>query len=82
MHMQWYDTEAPKQATHLSVNSDLLRQAKELKINLSRMLESHLASQVQEIKRKQWLESSREAVFEYAAFVDKNGCFGDKLRSF
>lgn len=82
MQTYYYDHDAPKQTTHLSINSDLLRQAKALKINLSQTFERHLASQMQEIKRQQWLDTSKEAIEEYARFVEKQGCFGDKLRCF
>jgi antitoxin CcdA len=82
MQSVWYKSDAPKQTTHLSINSDLLRQAKELKINLSQTLERHLEAQLMEARRQKWLEDSREAIDEYADFVEKHGCFADKLRSF
>lgn len=82
MQTHCYDHDAPKQTAHLSINSDLLRQAKALKINLSQTLERHLAAQMQEIRRQQWLDASKEAIEEYSVFVEKHGCFGDKLRCF
>jgi len=82
MQRVWYKSDAPKQTAHLSINSDLLRQAKELKINLSQTLERHLKAQLMEARRQKWLEDSCEAIDEYADFVGKHGCFGDKLRSF
>ena len=36
------DAKAPKRAVNVSINSDLLRQAREMKINLSRALEQGL----------------------------------------
>jgi antitoxin CcdA len=77
-----YDTNAPKKTTHLSINADLLRQARKEQINLSQALEKHLAELVTEIKRQKWQDGSREAIEEYAKFVEKNGCFGDSLRCF
>lgn len=82
MQRVWYKSDAPKQTAHLSINSDLLRQAKELKINLSQTLERHLEAQLMEARRQKWLEDSREAIDEYADFVEKHGCFADKQRSF
>jgi antitoxin CcdA len=82
MQLHFYDSDAPKKTTHLSINSDLLRQAREEKINLSQTLEKHLAKSVLEIKRQRWRDSSREAIEEYAQFVEKHGCFGDSLRCF
>ena len=82
MQLHSYDQNAPKKTTHLSINSDLFRQAKEEKINLSKTLEKHLAEAMQEKKRQRWLENNREAIEEYTLFVEKYGCFGDTLRCF
>ncbi len=82
MQLHFFDPDAPKKNTHLSINSDLLRLAREEKINLSQTLEKHLAESMLEIKRERWRESSREAINEYAQFVETHGCFGDSLRSF
>ena len=38
-----YDTSAPRKPTNLTVNSDLMRKAKERKINVSSVLEIALA---------------------------------------
>jgi len=43
-----FDLKAPKQAVNLSINSDMLRQAREMKINLSKTLEKTLAQLVRE----------------------------------
>lgn len=82
MQLHSFDPEAPKKTTHLSINSDLLRQARAEKINLSQALEKHLAESMLEIKRQRWRENSREAIEEYAHFLEKHGCFGDSLRCF
>lgn len=82
MQQHYYDLSAPKKTTHLSINSDLLNQAREEKINLSQALEKHLAELILEIKQKKWRENSREAIEEYTNFVEKQGCFGDSLRCF
>ena len=42
-----YESTAAKKPVNLSVNSDLLRQAKELKVNVSQVLEVALASKPQ-----------------------------------
>ena len=77
-----YNHAAPKQTAHLSINSDLLRQAKEEKINLSQTLEKYLAQAIRDNRRQEWLDNSHEAIEEYRQFVEKNGCFGDSLRCF
>jgi len=82
MQNNTYNHNAPKQTAHLSINSDLLRQAKEEKINLSQTLEKFLAQAIRDKRRQEWLDNSREAIEEYARFVEKQGCFGDTLRCF
>ena len=77
-----YDRSAPKKATNLSVNSELLAIAKEMKINLSRTLEEKLSEIVRERKRKQWLEENREAIESYNRHCAEQGTFSDDARLF
>ncbi|MFZ4857270.1 MAG: type II toxin-antitoxin system CcdA family antitoxin [Desulfuromonadaceae bacterium] len=77
-----YNHAAPKQTAHLSINSDLLRQAKEEKINLSQTLEKFLVQAIRDKRRQEWLDNSHESIEEYRQFVEKNSCFGDSLRCF
>lgn len=77
-----YDENAVKKASNLSINSDLLRQAKELKINLSATLEAALKVKVQELRAQQWLEENQEAISAYNESVAERGVFSDGLRSF
>lgn len=82
MRNHFYNHAAPKQTAHLSINADLLRQAKQEKINLSQTLEKFLVEVIRDKKKQQWLDESREAIEEYSQFVEKHGCFGDTLRCF
>ena len=77
-----YDANAPKKPANLSINSDLLRQAKERNINLSKTLEQRLLELLVEEKRQQWKEENRKAIDEYNRRVAEKGVFGDGLRSF
>lgn len=77
-----FDTSAPKKATNLSINSDLLRQAKELHINLSQTVEDYLADLVREAKQKQWLAENAEFIAAYNRRIEKEGVFSDGLRRF
>jgi len=77
-----FDPQAPKRAANLSVNRDLLRQARELGINLSRALEEHLATLVRQRRRERWREENREAIEEYNRRVEARGVFSDGLRRF
>ncbi len=77
-----YDQNAPKKPTNLSVNSDLLKKAKELDINLSSTLEQALTSQLKEKQAQLWLEQHKAAIAAYNQSVEDNGVFSDGLRSF
>jgi antitoxin CcdA len=81
-HMYPYNTEAPKKATNLSINSDLLSQAKALNINLSAALEQALVHTLRQRRQEQWLLENREAINAYNDHVEAHGVFGDGLRSF
>ena len=82
MALAHFDTTAPKKATNLSINSDLLRQTKELNINLSQTVEDYLSELVREAKRKQWLAENEEAIAAYNARIEKDGVFSEGLRRF
>ncbi len=77
-----YDSSARKKPTNVSVNADLLRQAKELRINLSRALEERLVELVSAKRREDWLAENRDAMEEFNRKVDRNGVFSDGLRRF
>jgi antitoxin CcdA len=68
-----YESTAAKKPVNLSINSDLLRQAKELKVNVSQVLEVALASQVKRLREAQWLEDNKEAIDAYNRHVEENG---------
>lgn len=82
MQMNLFNPNAPKKPAHLSINSDVLRQAKMKRINISDVCEKSLVEALRERNRQEWLESNREAIEEYGRFIEKNGCFSDKLRCF
>jgi antitoxin CcdA len=77
-----YNTAAPKKAANLSINSDLLEQAKALNINLSRTLEQGLEEQIRAEKRKRWLEENREGIEAYNRHVEEHGVFSEGMRTF
>ena len=77
-----YDFNAPKKAANLSLNSDLLKKAKLLKINLSATLEDTLKRKLADIENKKWAKENKNAIKAYNEFVDNNGCFSDEYREF
>jgi antitoxin CcdA len=75
-----YDLSAPKKATNVSVNSDLLRQAKELGVNVSALVERNLAVFVAELKAQRWEKENASAIDAYNASIAKNGVWCDETR--
>ncbi len=73
-------TYAAKRAANLSVNAELLDEAKALGINLSVTLEKALTEAVRAKKRAQWLEENHEAIAAYNAWVDEHGVFSPMFR--
>jgi antitoxin CcdA len=52
---RFFDQNATKKPTKLSVNSDLLSKARKQKINLSATLEHVLESELRKVERENWL---------------------------
>jgi antitoxin CcdA len=77
-----YNAYAPKKPTNLTVNSDLLNQAKTLKINISSTLEVALVEMIKQIKREDWINNNTEAMENYNKAISEYGLFSDELRTF
>ena len=77
-----YNVNAPKKPTNLTINSDLLLQAKELKINLSATLENALADALTAKKREIWKEENKESISAHNEHVSEYGLFSDGIRMF
>jgi antitoxin CcdA len=77
-----YDENAPKKATNLSLNSDLLAKSRALKINLSATLEQALEHELARVEALKWADENKAAIDAYNTFVEENGCFGDEFREF
>ena len=74
-----YDYSAPKKASNLSINSDLLVKAREMKINLSATLEQALQEKLKVAKENAWKEENKMAINAYNQFVEENGSFSDEF---
>lgn len=75
-----YNAKALKRPVNLSLNEDLIAQARELTNNLSEVVESLLADFVIEEKarRNAHAKALREAVVTWNAFGEKHGSFADE----
>ena len=77
-----YNENATKKPTNLTVNTDLLSQAKSLNINISSILEAALIETLKKNKRKEWLEENEDSIQAYNSLVNQNGVFSDGNRTF
>jgi len=82
MHTQIPTPRRRKKAANLSIDSDLLEQARRLKLNLSQVLEAGLSESIRLHEREQWLKKNRAALDAYNEHVERHGVFSDGLRSF
>ena len=77
-----YDRRAPKKAANLSINSDLLKRARELDVNLSSALERTLKRIIKRRLSERWRAENRAAIESYNEHVEAHGVFSDGVRSF
>ena len=77
-----FDDQARKKATNLSINSDLLAKSRDMKINLSALLESALKEKIAAAENENWKHNNKLAIKAYNSLVDEQGCFGDSMRDF
>lgn len=75
-----YNTKAPKRAVNLSLNADLVVQARGVTNNLSEVVESLLANFVASARaqREARAMSLKESVATWNTFAKKHGSFADE----
>ena len=71
-----------RKAANLSLDSELLTQARELDINLSRAAEDGIAKAVKAERKRRWLEENAEAIKAHNEYVAKHGLPLEKYRMF
>ena len=64
---------SPRRATNVTLSETLLREAREMGINLSQACEHGLAHAVTEKRRHRWLEENREAMEAWNGHVAQHG---------
>jgi antitoxin CcdA len=77
-----HSTKTPKKATNLSLNSELLAEAKRLNINLSATMEKALEKEVSQRLKAEWLEQNAKAIKACNELTEKHGLFSDSYRVF
>lgn len=72
---------ATKKPTNVSINSELLMDARKFGLNLSAELEERLTETLRRRRAEQWLRDNREAIQAYNKFVEENGIWSDEFRT-
>lgn len=62
-----------KQAVNLSIDAELLREAREAGVNLSAVLEAALQDQLKQQRWQKWREANRAAIEESNAQLERDG---------
>lgn len=69
-----------KRPANLTIDAELLSEAKALNINLSATLEQALRDTLRQRQRERWLAENQEAIAAYNTHIDAHGVFSDGLR--
>ena len=62
-----------RKATNLSIDQNLIAEAKALDLNVSRLAEEGIAAAVREEKNRRWKEENQEAIESWNEWVRENG---------
>lgn len=73
---------AARKAANLTLNADLLAEAKALSVNVSRAAEAGISQAVRAEKERRWIEENREALESWNAWVNEHGLPLAKYRMF
>lgn len=76
--------EAPsvRKAANLSIDADLLTEAKSLSVNISRAAEAGISEAVRKEKERRWKEENREAIENWNRYFEENGLPFAEYRGF
>lgn len=70
----------PKRAVNVSVDAEILKVAKEMKLNLSQAFEDTLRERTKEERIRRFQEENKEAIESYNALIERAGVFGEEWR--
>jgi antitoxin CcdA len=70
-----------KRAVNVTVDENVLAEAKQLGLNLSQVLEDELRKRVKEEKTRRFQEEHRDAIEAHNRFTEKHGVFGEEFRN-
>lgn len=71
-----------RRAANLSIDTELLSEAKSLKVNVSRAAEAGIARAVAEERARLWLQDNQHAIESSNRFVEQHGLPLGRYRQF
>lgn len=73
--MQTYFTEEPskRRPVNLTIREDILKDAKDLKLNTSKAAEYGIAQAIKEAREQAWLKENKAAIAAHNARIEENG---------
>jgi antitoxin CcdA len=71
-----------KKRTNVSIDAQLLEDARSRGIKLSPLLEEAIQEKLRQEREEQWRQENREAIRGYNDEIRTHGTFSDSLRSF
>lgn len=77
-----YDETARRKPVNLTINQDLLASARKYKLNLSKVLEDSLLSELRARRQDEWLDENKAAISAYNKRITRYGVFSDGVRRF
>lgn len=73
---------ARRKPVNLTIDQELLASAREFKLNLSRILEESLISELKARWQDKWLDENKAGIDAYNKHIEKHGEFSDGIRRF
>ena len=70
---------AAKRAVNVSIDAEVLKVAKEMKINLSRALEDTLRKATEDERARRWKAENKDVIDSYNRLIERAGVFGEEL---
>jgi len=77
-----YEKSPRRKAVNLTVDQDLLASARKYNLNLSKILEDSLITELKKCWQDDWLKENKAAISDYNKRIGKHGVFSDGIRRF
>lgn len=69
-----------RRATNITLDADLVAEARALNLSISRAAESGLSEAIRKEKERRWLEENTEAIESFNRYVEEHGLPLEKYR--